>query len=200
MGRVDVALEEFKALRAEILGHQQAQTTILSVALTAIAAIGGIAFAAKAADDQRLEILLALPLVLSGLGLAHLTHSYGQARIGKYIETQLWPALQSALPEDGSLTKPTPSWEKQGKPPRGLRVAVTSTGGWLTFLPGIMIFGAPSLAALIINSTYALHREHGAGLQQAWWIDLVVTAASVVLLLLAGRARTPEVTSPAASR
>src|SRR4051794_28346939 len=97
MGRVDVALEEFKALRTELIGHQQAQTTIVSIALTATAAIAGVAFGGGGSDDkERLEIFLALPLFLSGLALAYLAHSYGSVAIGDYIRDQLWPQLQAA--------------------------------------------------------------------------------------------------------
>ncbi|MCD6015393.1 MAG: hypothetical protein K0R88_1477 [Solirubrobacterales bacterium] len=111
MGRVDVALEEYKALRAETLAHIQAQTTIVSVALTATAAIAGFAFGAKAEDEQRLEILLALPLVLSGLGLAYMTRSAGILRVGNYIKEGLWPVLQRAGPDEGdAATPPLPSW------------------------------------------------------------------------------------------
>lgn len=187
MGRVDVALEEYRALRAEILAHVQAQSTIVSVALTATAAIAAVAFGAKSGDPQRLEILLALPLVLGGLGLSYLTHSYGSVRIGNYIRRTLWPALQYA-PADSAQeeTIELSSWEDHV--PRGLGKALLPPGGWLTFLPGLIIFGAPSAAALIINAKYSWFpgQGHAEGLEVAWFCDLLVGGLAGILLLSAG--------------
>src|SRR5438045_1843078 len=59
MGRVDVALEEYRALRAELIARGQAQTTLVSVALTATAVIAGFAFGAKAGEAPRLPAVLA---------------------------------------------------------------------------------------------------------------------------------------------
>jgi hypothetical protein len=188
VGRVDVVLEEYKSLRAEILAHSQAQTTIVSVALTATAAIAGFAFGAKADEAQRLQILLALPLVLSGLGLSYLTHSYGSSLIGRYIKERLWPVLQSANPDAGAgNTSWPPSWEHQLR--HSGRTALIPPGGWLSWLPGVIIFGAPSVAALAINDEYAwwpLASAHGGGLEWAWFIGAVVAGLALFLLVLAG--------------
>lgn len=190
VGRVDVVLEEYKSLRAEILGHLQAQTTLVSVALTATAAIAAIAFGAKTGDPQRLEILLALPLVLNGLGLAYLTHGHGSAVIGRYIETRLWPSLQAAGPDDDNGVTPVVwSWEKLVAEDRSVLRGITSVKGWLSFLPGLVIFGAPSVAALIINWDYRwqpIATHAGAGLEWAWFMGTFVTLVSLVLLILAG--------------
>jgi hypothetical protein len=191
VARVDVALEEYKALRAEILAIIQAQTAIVTVALTATAAIAGIAFGTKPTEG-RLEILLALPLVLSGLGLAYLTHSYGSALLGRYIEDHLWEQLRKATPDQqqGVVNGRLSSWEEHIRHYRGLGRALTSVRGWLSFLPGLFIFGVPSAAALIINwKDYAWtpFGGGGSGLEWAWFIGAVVTTGSLTLLLLAGR-------------
>jgi hypothetical protein len=187
MGRVDVALKEYDSLRAEILAHTQAQTTLVSVALTATAAIAGFAFGAKADEAQRLQILLALPLVLSGLGLAYLTHSYGTATIGRYIKERLWPTLKDAVPDDGQgLTTALPSWEKQLS--RGGK-ALLSPGGFLSWLPGLITFGAPSVAALAINSGHASLpwvSNTVDGLGWAWLVDAVIAVVALVLLVWVG--------------
>ena len=191
MARVDVALEEYKALRAEILAIVQAQTAIVTVALTATAAIAGIAFGSKPTEG-RLEILLALPLVLSGLGLTYVNHGYGSALIGRYIEDHLWEKLRKAAadPEQGAVDGELTSWERQIRHYRGLLPSFTSVRGWLSFLPGLVIFGVPSLAALIINWKdyhWTPFAGGGSGLQWAWFIGAAVTIGSLMLSLLAGR-------------
>jgi hypothetical protein len=134
------------------------------------------------------EILLALPLVLSGLGLAYLTHSYGSARIGGYIKQRLWPVLQEAYPDHGQApTLRLSSWEEQC--PRGLKQAMKPPGGLLSWLPGLIIFGAPSAAGLAINSKHMwFFTEDGpvSGLEVAWFIGTVVAALSLLLIFLVG--------------
>jgi hypothetical protein len=190
MARVDVALEEFKVLRAELLAHLQAQTTLVSVALTATAAIAGFAFGAKPDDPQRLEILLALPLVLSGLGLAYMTRSSSIIRIGSYVKKQLWPVLQRAAPDDShGAVAALPSWEHAISPGASWKVLLPPEG-WLTWLPGVIIFGAPSVAALFINGDLEWWpgEAHGSehGLEWAWFTDFVLAVVSLLVLILSG--------------
>jgi len=183
MGRVDVALEEYKALRAESLIHQQAQTTIVTVALTATAAIGGVAFGGEGGD--RLEILLILPIVLCGLGLAYLNHSYGAFRLGDYVREHLWQELRDAQPEDaatriGSL----PSWEEEAR--KGRKVgSLLQPRGWLGFLPGLLIFGIPSIASLVLNWDARPWGDAG-DLTAAWVAGAVAFIAAVALTALVG--------------
>lgn len=195
MGRVDVALEEYKQLRAEILAHTQAQTTVVSIALTATAAIGAVAFGAGSKDSaERLQILLALPPVLIGLGLTYLAHSVNTVAIGQYIGQKLWPALAAAQPDDpdkaGGATVIC-SWEHVVASGRGLSGAATHVKGWLSVVPGLFLFGFPGVPALAINYKLAWiprATDHSAsGLRWAWFLDAVAIGIGAILLAAAAR-------------
>jgi hypothetical protein len=187
MGRVEVALEEYKTLRGEILGRQQAQTTLVSIALTATAAVGAIAFATEAQSRDRLEILLVLPVVLCGLGLAYLSHSHGCHLIGQYINHKLWPELQRSATEAGSI--PLPSWEQSIQKSRKPVPALVKPGGYLSWVPGFFIFGVPSIAALVLNRQKAPDWDvlpwdsEGGALSTAWSIDAIALVLAFLLMV-----------------
>jgi hypothetical protein len=171
VGRVDVALEEYRQLRAEILSHAQAQTTVVTIALTATAAIAGVAFGTGATGNpERLEILLALPLILIGLGLTYLAHSVNVVAIGRYIGDGLWPALAAAQPDDASQAGGATvihSWEKTVASGRGFSKAAKGIKGLLSWVPGVFLFGLPSIAALAIN--YNSHRCRSSTERRLGW-------------------------------
>ena len=200
MGRLDVALEEYKQLRAEILVHSQAQTTIVGIALTATAAIAGVAFGSGAIDNpERLEILLALPLILTGLGLSHLARSVNIIAIGQYIGLRLWPALAATQPGDTTSASDATvihSWEQSVASGRGLSQAAKGIKGWLSVVPGLFVFGFPSLAALTINYKLAwlpvITETHPSGLQLAWLLDSLALVAAACMLVAAGRYGSPQ--------
>jgi quercetin dioxygenase-like cupin family protein len=191
MGRVDVALEEYKALRAEIIALEQAQTTTVNVALTATAAIGGIAFGVRDNGDERLEILLVLPIILAGLGLVYLNNTYGSHRLGHYIRTKLWPVLQNALPaqDSGSIGR-VPSWEARVDETRTLGQVMRDPVGYLGWLPGLLIFGVPSVAALILNAdarpAWARPGDAGSQLSAAWTAGLIALVLAFLLWAAVG--------------
>ena len=191
MGRVDVALEEFKALRAEIVARQQSQTTIVNVALTVTAAIASVAFAVGSTGaSDRLDILLALPIVLCGLGLTYLTHSHASHLIGAYIREDLWPELRGAAPGEHVGSTPTdelPSWEESVAEWRRLDRASTRPGGYLSWLPGVFIFGVPSITALIINWSEAPKwvpwGAEGGQLRAAWLLGAIAVVGEIALMI-----------------
>ncbi len=114
---------EFDALRAEIIAHQQAQTGTVATALTVSGVVAGIALAEK---TVRLEMLLVLPLVLSGLGLYYLERSRASLRIGYYIGQKIWgPDVLS--------------WESWINTYRAKRANI-STHTVMGVLPGALIF------------------------------------------------------------
>jgi hypothetical protein len=189
VGRVDVALEEYRQLRAEILSHAQARTTVVTIALTATAAIAGVAFGTGATGNpERLEILLALPLILIGLGLTYLAHSVNVVAIGRYIGDGLWPALAAAQPDDASQAGGATvihSWEKTVASGRGFSKAAKGIKGLLSWVPGVFLFGLPSIAALAINYKLAsLPFIDGApsGLEVAWLLEAVAVLVAACML------------------
>ena len=136
-------LAEFNALRSEIVARQQAQGSIVTAALTVIAAIGGFALAKK---EGRLEMLLVLPIVLSGLGLLLVDNTHGTHRIGLYIGEVLWHRLDDSG-YDGELA----SWEAYIGRYRAQHSRKLSTYVALGTLPAFLIMAVPSLASLVIT-------------------------------------------------
>jgi hypothetical protein len=190
MGRFELALEEYKQLRAEIIAHSQAQTTVVSVALAATAALAGVAFG-TGEDSARLEILLAVPLVLIGLGLTYLAHSVHNVAIGQYIAQRLWPALAAARPDDAASATVIHSWERTVAEGRRLSNAAKGVRGWLSVVPGLFLFGFPSGAALAINyelAWFPIGTDTAAsGLRIAWLLESVALALAAFMIFAAGQ-------------
>ena len=107
----EIAIEEYSALRQETLSHFTSMTTLVSIALTATAAIAGFAFGSKPDDGYRLEIPLALPLVFSGLGFAKLVHTSSVLNIGYYTKTYLWDVLRQSAGNSDEATLRALSFE-----------------------------------------------------------------------------------------
>jgi hypothetical protein len=169
---VDVVLAEFSALRAEILSCQQAQTGVFVGGMTATAAVGAIAFS----KGSRLQILLVLPFVLSGLGLLYLDYSRRPAAIGKYIRTELWLIL-----ELHPACRQLPSWERYLDKKRQ---QLSRRDRLLGALPFVLVFLVPSVLALVVGAYKLIHSSWG----EAYWL-LWVACLVVVLMLLALLAR-----------
>jgi hypothetical protein len=182
----EVALEEFKALRTEIITHIQAQTTLVGVGMTAAAAIGAFAFGGKnGTDPQQLEILLVLPFVLGGLGLAYLAQSSHVHSIGEYLRDHLWRRLfQGSVPD---------SWENFVTDDLSMASAFNAPGA-LSWLPGVLIFGGPGIAALAINWRSWTFGANDISLRIAWSLDVLVIALAVGLTIAVGWSRWKKAT------
>jgi hypothetical protein len=137
----EILLEEFKSLRAEIVARQQVQGNFVAAALTIIAAIGGFALAKK---EGRLEMLLVLPIVLSGLCMLLVDNISGTHRIGMYIRDELWDRL------DESDHKGFRSWEHYVGTFREEKADRLTTYVALGTVPAVLIFVVPSVASLAI--------------------------------------------------
>jgi hypothetical protein len=140
-----VAHAELEALRTELLTRFQAEGPIVTAALTVVAAIGGFALAKK---DGRLEMLLVLPLVLSGLGMLIVQGVQGNRRIARYIRDYLW----KRLPRDDRSKYP--SWEHYIGDFRraNTRLSVFAFSG---VIPIVLIFVIPSIASLVVTAAAA---------------------------------------------
>lgn len=114
-------LEEYKALRAEILTHIASQGTRLNIAWAGVAALLGVGAVSKIPELG----CLALALVASAWR-DHLSHRDGIHRLGTYIATVLEPAL----PGLGWEKAIAPSVEYIGRPlSKRLLTAFTSSYG-----------------------------------------------------------------------
>jgi hypothetical protein len=160
----DVALAEFTALRSEVQSIRQIQTAVYTAALTILAAVGGFALAKK---EGRLEMLLVLPLVLSGLGLILVEAETGISNIGEYIREK----LSSRLPANQERM----SWEMfifRRRSETGARYALL--GGAAPAL----ILVVPSIASLWITDD-----QLGSHLWPLWWSGAVAAVACVGMLI-----------------
>lgn len=157
----DVALAEFEALRAEMLAIRQTDNLTFSVAFTAIAAIGGFALSKQ---GGRLEVLLVLPVVLSGLGLLQAQNSRQIDQLAAYIRDCLW----ERLPVNGTRY---PSWEHYIAGSRRFAHGLIAR---------VLIFVVPSIASLAITIG-----QWDTRLFPLWWGDVLILATLGLLGLSA---------------
>ncbi|BBH65737.1 hypothetical protein ACTI_24220 [Actinoplanes sp. OR16] len=87
------ALNEFTALRAEIIARQNSQQGLLSIQLTAAGALFSLALSGAG----RSAVLLILPLITYMLAGRHVSHSYACTNIGAYVRTRLSPRVGDGL-------------------------------------------------------------------------------------------------------
>jgi hypothetical protein len=151
----DTARAEFEVLRSELLARSQGQSAIVATALTVLAAIGGFALARQ---EGRVEMLLVLPLVLSGLGLMVVEATHANRRIGHYIREYLWRRLPH------NSRDRFPSWEHYIKAYRERHLRKGSVFLALSSIPAVLIYGVPSVASLAVTAD-----EWNSDLWPLWW-------------------------------
>jgi hypothetical protein len=169
---VDVGLAEYNALRAELKDSQTRQANLLSLGLTGISALVGIALARDGSPSSSTLLLIVPPLAFI-VSLLHLHESLEIRRIGAYIGGVLWPALQEA-------TGFEPSWEKKHAEDVGKRGSLR--GVW----PGLLLGGTPFLLCAI--SIAALWMAHFSTRKEAWveWAEWLIALSIVLLPLVFG--------------
>jgi hypothetical protein len=174
---VDIATAEFNALRAELASRLQAQTGSVAIALTATAAIGGVAFGGKA---DRLPILLILPFALGGLGISFVENGHRIQLLGIYIRVKLWPTLRLKV---GQLE----SWEDFLVKYRGRHALHEGLTTYLAlgFVPYLLIFGAPAVAGLFVTAVADI--AHPAWFWIAWVLGVAVLIGFGYLALSADK-------------
>lgn len=175
---VDIALREFESVRSEIAAHQRTKNQYLTLAITATGAIGSFALGRNGNRDA----LLVLPLVLGGLTIIYLRHNVDIELLGQYIRTELWPFLRQATPLEVKASPDQisiPSWDDWIQE-RRTTLRRESAYGAMGILPPLLIFGAPSLGALVISLSRSF--DH-APLAFVWCLDVVVVSVSLGLTL-----------------
>lgn len=177
----EAALKEYESLRAEIAAHQRTKSQYLTLAITATGAIGTFALGRNGNRDA----LLVLPLVLSGLTIVYLRHNVDIELIGQYIRRELWPFIADSVQPDSNaddksamLSRPEiPSWDEWIQR-RRLNLRRESIYGAMGIMPPLLIFGAPSLGALVLSLASV---RHSAPLLFVWGLDIVVVFISLGL-------------------
>jgi hypothetical protein len=191
---IDVALKEFETVRAEIAAHQRTKTQYLTLAITATGAIGSFALGRNGNRDA----LLVLPLVLSGLTIIYLRHNVDIELLGQYIRNKLWPyvtthVLDSAVedravgegvsvsvsPVPAVATGEFPSWDDWIQE-RRKSLRRESAYGAMGILPPLLIFGAPSLGALVLAWSRSWQ---SVPLAIVWSLALIAITVSLALTL-----------------
>jgi phosphate/sulfate permease len=178
---LSVLLAELTSLRAEIAEHQRARLQCFSLALTATAAVGAFALGGKGNE----QALLALPLVLSGLGITHLRHCVDMDFITEYIRTELEPRLRAVwthMVGEVGLDVALPSWDAWIQEQRRQHRIVSGYNS-LSFLPPMLIFGFPGIAAEAIT----LNDLDEASLVIAWGLGAVGLAVTLGLTIWSTR-------------
>lgn len=133
---LDVELAEFNALRAESVAQQNAQAALIGVGLTALGVVFGLAV--KEGGDNHL--LLAVPPLAAIISLIHASVTFRIIRIGDYIRSELWPAIQGQV-------GPVPSWQAYLVARRRGRNTIVQ--GLLNDGPGMALMAIASLVAVI---------------------------------------------------
>ncbi len=88
---VESWLSEFRALRDEIERRGRVQYTLITLNMTALATLLGIAFSSPEWWEPR--IWLVIPILSSFLSLLHLNQDFTIATIGHYIRDKIRPKL-----------------------------------------------------------------------------------------------------------
>ncbi|MHC1559129.1 hypothetical protein ACR9E3_09235 [Actinomycetospora sp. C-140] len=155
---VDIALAEYNALRAELLGHTTSQNTVLGLGVTAIGVVLGLGVNAP---GQR-AILVVVPALAAIVLLVYWALAYRIVVIGNYTRLILWPSLAAAAPSTMPL-----SWEQS--------LANLESGGRHRWLRQIVEYAVTVL--LIVLGGYAIYLADG-----PFW---PLRGAGVVILVLA---------------
>lgn len=134
-----IALEEYKALRAEILDRVKNEFVLITASATLTGA--GVALWAQT-REQSVTLLLAIPLVSFVLAFLHFAQENSITAAAAYLNGNVRPRLIEQLPDtvDGSRVL---AWEdfraqKIFQGPRLIR-AITAIGVTTPAVPGIVI-------------------------------------------------------------
>ena len=119
---LDTALEEYRAMKTEIVSNLEAARQIVHLALTAIAILIGAA--PVIIQSQATILFLIAPLLFFALAWSQLRYIYLVLDMGKYLNHYIVPHVQKLLSEISPSRKDfsqVMSWELPGKGPTRLR-------------------------------------------------------------------------------
>jgi hypothetical protein len=94
--KIQILLDEFKALREEISRRSKDQLSLIQMNITAIGVILG--FVIGYVKDSR--VLLIIPLVSSILGIIYLDNAEAIQHIGRFIQRQIKPAMFAIVKQE----------------------------------------------------------------------------------------------------
>jgi hypothetical protein len=161
--QVDVAIAEFNALRAELVGGRGNQKNVAALALTAY----GLLFTISFGKDGDVRLLLLVPPLGLVFSILHLAESAHINSIGRYVRVKLWPELMQ-------LTEYPFSWEREYSKrsrPRAYGAAVATDG----MVPLLLAGGAFAATVLYDQAVRGgpLALVQSGGLQRLAWLEIV---------------------------
>ncbi len=175
-----VLMDEYKALKSEIGTTLTTSRQMMSLTLTAAAAL--LAATPAIVDQERFEIFLFAPLVFCGLALTQLRYVFLVLDMGEYLRRSLAPEIRRALGDLAAENRDFEhilAWESKGpsllfRQRRAVR---------LLFLPlAGANFGLPLLAGVLsLTAYFYFYFAHESGRPPGW---IVWTVAGAVLLAL----------------
>jgi len=161
---ISAALAEYTALRAEVTNRISGQDTMLTLYMTAVAAIFGFALSGHA----DLQILLVLPLLSAAVRLLYHNHNQYIRLLSAYLDDQLRPLVTDRLGEPGLL-----GWHERStvyqRGPRWRRLAHPAGLG--------LLFPVPAAVALVLVTP----RLSSPWAWLAWACGWLLVLAQVVL-------------------
>ncbi len=160
---IECYLEEHRALRAEIISHQETMRNFTILYVTALGSIGGIALS----TDHFSRILLMIPLLSVVLGSVVFLHGIRVSQLGLYIRDRLSPSIRNITQDDTVMDWGNYVREKEEE--RGkIRRWFSVTGIYL------IVFFLPSVLALIFSGPEILH-SHNNSIISIWGLGAVFT-------------------------
>lgn len=97
----DAAIAQYNAMRAEIVGYQNAQAALVGVAVTAIGVLLGLVLQSSASR----QLLVVVPVLCFFVSALYSAYGYKLGQRGDFIRYELWPQV---LELTGASV---PSWE-----------------------------------------------------------------------------------------
>ncbi len=163
---LDVALQEFGALRDEIGSRATFSHTLININAVTSGVVAGLVVN----NPGRVELLLLLPILSPVLGLLWLDHAHNIRNMGDYINRTLRPLIVGTLGPGGEAAL---AWEEH--------VDQYERRALLRFLP----LGVPVLvlfAGVPVASLARTVGDLGSGWQWFLWVAGAALTASFLLL------------------
>ena len=169
---MSVLIAEYNALRSEVAYRTAAQHTLLGLALTGFATIGGFVITGRTG----VVLLLIVPLVAATVGLLWLDHAFAIFDIADYVD-------ENMSTEITTLTGRELAW--QPWPKRRVRHSAARAVLWTG--PVFLGYVVPCLASLMLTLTTTFDigsNTGGRGAGTVWAISLWVTGLILTVVLV----------------
>jgi len=175
-------LTEYQGLREEILERSKTQRIIIVFALTAIGAVVSLTI-----QQQRPELLLAIPLILPFVLVIWCEHHHSIMKIGEYLDDHIAQKVQNLVLDEDVL-----SWSKFRKTPHTNTSHLLSLSMWIWLF---CLFGFIPTVTIVVTSPLVMPKGLPGSMPSwitvvLWCCTLASTTWSWFLLVETRRSRT----------